>query len=127
MTDRNPGPACDNAPVPSYAQPPVDPSLRRLVEGLGVNQVRLAVLAALARAGGTLSTSELVDQLAIPRMTALRNLKALESVGYVSSSEPPDLRRGGRRALWSLQRGNLHATLQAAVDKTTPCAGGESA
>lgn len=106
--------------MPSYSQPPVEPPLRAVVDGLGANQVRLALLSSLARAGGTLDTSSLVDEVQIPRMTALRNLKALESVGYVVSSDPPDLRRGGRRALWTLQPGALHETLRALVNETTP-------
>ncbi len=113
--------------MPSYAQPPVEPPLRPMIEGLGANQVRLAILSALARAGGTLNTNQLVDQVDIPRMTALRNLKALETVGYVVSSDPPNTRRGGRRALWTLQSVALHHTLHALVEETTPRPDGEPA
>lgn len=113
-------PACDNATVPSYAQPPIEPPLRPLVDGLGANQVRLALIVALARAGGTLDTTELIEQVALPRVTALRNLAALEGAGYVVSSDPPGTRRGGRRALWTLDPERVRTTLAAVVEHTTP-------
>ncbi len=117
---RSAAPSCDNATVPSYAQPPIEPPLRPVVDGLGANQVRLALLAALAQAGGTLDTTQLIEQVPLPRMTALRNLKALEGAGYVVSSDPPGTRRGGRRALWTLDPERLRETLAAVVEYTTP-------
>lgn len=112
--------SCDNATVPTYAQPPIEPPLRPIVDGLGANQVRLALLTALAHAGGTLDTTQLVAQVGVPLTTVLRNVKALEGAGYVVSSDPPGTRRGGRRALWTLDPQRLHETLAAVVQHTTP-------
>jgi DNA-binding transcriptional ArsR family regulator len=67
-----------------------------------------------------LDTTQLIEQVPLPRMTALRNLKALEGAGYVVSSDPPGTRRGGRRALWTLDPERLRETLAAVLEYTTP-------
>jgi DNA-binding MarR family transcriptional regulator len=89
--------------MPSYAQPPIPPEVGGLVSGLGMNQVRVAILVALARADGALDTTAIIDTIGVPATTVLGSLKALEAAGYVTASEPAGKRRGGRRVVWTLQ------------------------
>ena len=75
----------------------------RLVIGMGMNQVRLAILVELASAGGTLRTADLSSRLGIQVSTVLNNLYALEEAGHVLASDSAHDRRG-RRVTWSIQR-----------------------
>lgn len=87
--------------------------------GLGVNQVRLAILVALAEAGGTLDTAQLMSRLDLAVVTALRNLAALESDGLVVASDAAAQRRG-RRVSWTIQPDQVRLAAEELIRKTTP-------
>lgn len=80
-----------------------------------MHQVRLAILVELARAGGELDTTAIIDALDVPASTVLGGLKALEAAKYVSASDPPETRKGGRRVVWKLQAEAVVSDLNAII------------
>lgn len=71
-----------------------------MVEALA-NAIRTELLHLLA--GRQLTVAQLADELGIPSVSAWRNLKALEDLGWVISQEEPGHRgRGGLRVSWTV-------------------------
>jgi len=86
---------------------------------MGMNRVKLAIVVALAKHGGSLSTPSLVSAMEGAGTTIVRNLHELEDHGYVTG----DLPRGDRRrrlTRWTLNHAKLHADLRALIQATTP-------
>ena len=91
--------------MPTYSDAPLPVELDALV-GMGMNRVKLAIVVALSRHGGSLSTPDLVGALEgqVAGTTIVRNLHELEDHGYVIG----DPSRGDRRrrlTRWSLNHG----------------------
>ena len=91
---------------------------------LGFNQVKVAIILELARAGGSASTSHLARAIQpdgpngqIPRMTVLRHLRALQELGYVSTEEPT---REGATTVWVFHAERLHDDLHRFIAESTP-------
>ncbi len=84
---------------------------------LGMNQVKLALVVALAQAGGTASTRSLVEATGVGKVTALRHLRQMATAGYVSPSAPV---REGKEAIWVLDHASLKADLSAFLIVATP-------
>ena len=108
--------------MPTYSDAPLPVELDALV-GMGMNRVKLAIVVALSRHGGSLSTPDLVGALEgqVAGTTIVRNLHELEDHGYVIG----DPSRGDRRrrlTRWSLNHAELHADLRALIQATTPVA-----
>lgn len=108
--------------MPTYSDAPLPVELDALV-GMGMNRVKLAIVVALSRHGGSLSTPDLVGALEgkVAGTTIVRNVHELEDHGYVSG----DLPRGDRRrrlTRWSLNHAKLHADLRSLIQATTPIA-----
>ena len=106
--------------MPTYSDAPLPVELDALV-GMGMNRVKLAIVVALSRHGGSLSTPDLVGALErkVAGTTIVRNVHELEDHGYVSG----DLPRGDRRRRlthWSLNHAKLHADLRSLIQATTP-------
>lgn len=90
--------------MPRYVRPlRLSGSETRFVEIFGLNQVRMAIVSALARADAALTTREIADQTGVQKLTVLRHLGALEDAGAVTSSEGPG-EREGRTVAWSLNK-----------------------
>lgn len=108
--------------MPAYSDAPLPVGLDSLV-GMGMNRVKLAIVVALAEAGGRLTTPDLVAALGggVAGTTIARNLHELEDHGYVTGDLPRDERRR-RRTQWTLQHKRLHADLRALIRATTPTA-----
>ena len=108
--------------MPTYSDAPLPVELDALI-GMGMNRVKLAIVVALTRHGGSLSTPDLVAALEgkVAGTTIVRNLHELEDHGYVTGGLP----RGDRRrrlTRWSLNHAKLHADLRALIKATTPTA-----
>lgn len=106
--------------MPTYSDAPLPVELDALV-GMGMNRVKLAIVVALAKHGGSLSTPSLVSAMegGVAGTTIVRNLHELEDHGYVTG----DLPRGDRRrrlTRWTLNHATLHADLRALIQATTP-------
>lgn len=102
--------------MPIYAQPPIPGRLAALVT-LGLNQSKLALLLALAQAGGSASTAELIDATGLVRTSALRHLTQLSQHGYISPDNPV---RKGTWPVWTLDHAKLIADLQDLIVQVTP-------
>lgn len=88
--------------MPAYVTPPLPERLEPVVEILGINQVRLAVLLALR--GGPRTVPELAEELGVQRVTLNRHLRDLERHEMVEASrEPGPDRRGGDAIFWQLR------------------------
>ena len=108
--------------MPTYSDAPLPVELDALV-GMGMNRVKLAIVVALAKHGGSLSTPSLASAMdgGVAGTTMVRNLHELEDHVYVTGG----LRRGDRRrrlTRWSLNHAKLHADLRALIKATTPTA-----
>ncbi len=104
--------------MPRYVQlPRLNESEARLVRVLGINQVKLSIVKALAAHTEVLTTSALIEELGgeVQLVTILRHLRDLELDGVVTSSAPSGARQG-RTVEWKLERERLRADLQALVD-----------
>ncbi len=107
--------------MPKYATPPLPPEADRVVT-LGINRTKLAILLALAHLGGTARTSDIARALDLPeqpiRSTLLRQLRDLETAGYVTT-EPPNPPKG-TSAHWTLHAEAINADLAALMARWTP-------
>lgn len=104
--------------MPRYVLVPrLSESEARLVRVLGINQVKLSIVKALAAQDEVMTTSSLIEELGgeVQLVTMLRHLRALEEEGVVSSSAPSGSRQG-RTVEWQLERGRLRDDLQALLD-----------
>ena len=108
--------------MPAYSDAPLPVGLDALV-GMGMNRVKLAIVVALTRHGGSLSTPDLVAALEgrVAGTTIVRNLHELEDHGYVHG-HPPRGDRRRRLTRWTLNNAKLHADLRALIQATTPSA-----
>ena len=108
--------------MPTYSDAPLPVELDALI-GMGMSRVKLAIVVALTRHGGSLSTPDLVAALEgkVAGTTIVRNLHELEDHGYVSG-DPPLRDRRRRLTHWTLNNAKLHADLRALIQATTPSA-----
>lgn len=86
---------------------------------LGLSRVRLAILHALATAGGTLPTKQVITDVAASAMTVMRHLRELESAGYITGDPAHGEDRNGRAVTWHLNQDVLHADLRQLLEATT--------
>lgn len=97
--------------MPIYATPPLPPEVESVVEIFGMNQVRVAILLALAEHGGSATTTELVSELKVPQNTISRHLRDLEDAGAITASIPRPERVGGISVSWTLDRSKVRTQL----------------
>lgn len=85
-----------------------------MVEALA-NAIRTELLHLLA--GRQLTVGQLAGELGIPTVSAWRNLKALEDLGWVISHEEPGYRgRGGLRVSWTVNAEAIHKSARLWAD-----------
>lgn len=86
---------------------------------LGINRGKTAALSALADAGGTASTSQLVEVTAVGKQHLLRLLKELEAEGYVHGRPSRD-RGPGIPLTWTIDTAALLRDLHRLAEAWTP-------
>lgn len=104
--------------VPRLAMPPIPAQLEEIVSALGVNRVKVALLAALARAGGHATTTELAAAVGLGKPTVSKNLASLQAAGLVS----PDRigTRGGAPITWSSNAEAIASALDRLREEVLP-------
>lgn len=87
---------------------------------MGINGVKLAILCALADAGGSLTTPEILAALqgTASEMTVGRHLHDLEEMGYVHGEKPPN-KLPPLPVRWTLDEEAFHRDLDQVKVATT--------
>lgn len=86
---------------------------------LGMSPVQLGIVTALARAGGSATTRDLLDELAMRRGTLVDALTLLEADGYVRADRDAGARERVRTT-WTLRHDQLRADLDRLAAAVTP-------
>lgn len=86
---------------------------------LGMSPVQLGIVVTLARAGGTATTGDLLDELNMRRGTLVDALTALERDGYVLADRDAGMRERVRTT-WTLRHEQLRADLARLANEVTP-------
>lgn len=102
--------------MPRYAQgPPVPPTVAGLVDSLGANSARLAIILHIQTHPGT-TRGDLTTAMGIGHQTVYSHLKTLENAGIVVTDVPPAERHGRTVRYW-LRSKKLRAQLHALLDQ----------
>ncbi|WP_176451726.1 MarR family transcriptional regulator [Enemella dayhoffiae] len=104
--------------MPTLAMPDLPDDLEPIMDALGLNRVAVAILISLARHGGHATTSELTDELELPKGTISRALRQLAQAGLVTPDRPTS--RGGRVITWTLHHDALTRQLTDLIHATDP-------
>lgn len=86
---------------------------------LGMSPIQLGIVVTLARAGGTATTGDLLDELHMRRGTLVDALTALERDGYVLADRDAGTRERVRTT-WTLRHKQLRADLARLANEVTP-------
>ncbi|OYO13144.1 hypothetical protein CGZ98_06255 [Enemella evansiae] len=98
--------------------PDLPEELEPIMHALGLNRVTVAILIALGRRGGHATTTELTDDVGLPKGTIARTLRQLHTAAVVTPDRPTS--RGGRAVTWTLHHDVLQAQLDALLEQTAP-------
>ena len=96
--------------MPRYVKPPgMPPEVEVIIDVVG-SRVRQAIIRELATRGPA-TTAHLQGVVEADRTTTVRNLRALEDAGIVSTDTPP-AGRAGRTPVWRLNKSVVNDYLQ---------------
>lgn len=109
-----------NGEVPIYANPAnLPPAITEVAEMLGMNQVRLAILAVVAQYPEGVQSGFIIEELELQSRTVTRHLAQLVDEGWLITDEPAG-QRAGKRLTYRTNTGKIRSGLHSIADLIAP-------
>lgn len=90
-----------------------------MVDGLGINRSRLALLIALHARGGSATSPQLMDDTGISSQMASRHLRQMEKMGLLRAGRD-EPRKGGPAVTWTVDYDVLRSEWEAVARQILP-------